>query len=108
MKGDKDSTLALQMNAYRIKKYIGAYTAAMNGLDTLIFTAGIGENSSVLRALVCEEMDYLGIRLDNEKNMAKSTEIRDIDSGILAVSVLVIPTNEELEIARQVYSLLLK
>lgn len=108
MKGDKNSTLALQMNAYRIKKYIGAYTAAMNGLDTLIFTAGIGENSSVLRALVCEEMDYLGIRLDNEKNMAKSTEIRAIDSGILAVSVLVIPTNEELEIARQVYSLLLK
>ncbi|MGI9547383.1 MAG: acetate/propionate family kinase [Flavobacteriaceae bacterium] len=104
--GDKNCILALQMNAYRIKKYIGAYTAAMNGLDTLIFTAGIGENSGLLRALVCEELDYLGIRLDKEENMAKSADIRAIDSGDLAVSILVIPTNEELEIARQVFLLL--
>lgn len=106
--GDKDSILALNMNAYRIKKYIGAYTAAMNGLDALIFTAGIGENSSQLRSLICTEMDYLGIELDPQKNEARSGEIRSIDSGKLKVRILVVPTNEELEIARQAYRLLNK
>lgn len=106
--GDKDSILALNMNAYRIKKYIGAYTAAMNGLDALIFTAGIGENSSQLRSLICTEMDYLGIELDSQKNEARSGEIRSIDSGKLKVRILVVPTNEELEIARQAYRLLNK
>ena len=104
--GDENSVLALSMNAYRIKKYIGAYSAIMNGLDIVIFTAGIGENSSILRALVCEDMDYLGIELDQDKNNTRSQDIRSIDSGKLQVRVLVVPTNEELEIARQSYNLL--
>lgn len=104
--GDPNSILALQMNAYRIKKYIGAYSAAMNGLDAVIFTAGIGENSAILRDLVCKDMEYLGISLDNTKNEARSELARDIDSGDLGVKILVIPTNEELEIARQTYELI--
>ena len=104
--GDENSILALHMNAYRIKKYIGAYAAIMNGLDAVIFTAGIGENSNVLRALVCEDMDMLGIELDEVKNTAQSGDIRTIDTGKLNVRILVVPTNEELEIARQSYDLL--
>lgn len=104
--GDHNSKLALRMNAYRIKKYIGAYVAAMNGLDILIFTAGIGENSSFLRAMVCEEMEYLGLQLDPEKNSSDNRGVRIIDSGALGVRILVIPTNEELEIARQTYNLI--
>ena len=103
--GSAECELALGMNAYRIKKYIGAYAAAMNGVDVLIFTAGIGENSSKMRALVCEDMDFLGIALDRSKNENRSAEIRQIDSGSLAVRILVVPTNEELEIARQSYEL---
>lgn len=104
--GDENCILALHMNAYRIKKYIGAYTAVLNGLDTLIFTAGIGENSSVLRSMVCDSMEYLGIELDKEKNNASFSESRVIDSGNLKIRVLVIPTDEELEIARQTFELL--
>ena len=104
--GDENCILALHMNAYRIKKYIGAYAAIMNGLDAVIFTAGIGENSSILRALVCENMDFLGIELDEDKNIAQSGDIRSIDSGNLGVRILVVPTNEELEIARQSFELL--
>ena len=65
------------MNAYRIKKYIGAYAAAMNGLDAVVFTAGIGENSDVIRKMVCRDMDYLGLQLDEEKNSIRSKEIRE-------------------------------
>ncbi|MGB5270132.1 MAG: acetate kinase [Eudoraea sp.] len=104
--GDAKCRLALEMNAYRIKKYIGAYSSAMNGLDTLIFTAGIGENSSYLRELVCSEMDFLGIDLDMQKNAQKSHGIREIQKGSSRVKILVIPTNEELEIAKQTFQLL--
>lgn len=104
--GNKDCQLALEMNAYRIKKYIGSYAAAMNGLDAIVFTAGIGENSSVLRSLVCRDMDYLGIQLDLDKNEKRSREVRTIHGQDSRVSILVVPTNEELEIARQVYSLI--
>ena len=105
-KGNKDCILALEMNAYRIKKYIGAYAAAMNGVDAIIFTAGIGENSSVIRKLVCNDMDYFGINLDDAKNETKPNGIREINSENSKVKVLVIPTNEELEIAKQAYNLL--
>lgn len=105
-KGNKDCQLALDMNAYRIKKYIGAYTAAMNGLDALIFTAGIGENSCLIRRLACLDMDYLGIELDLVKNEKKSSLLREINTDSSKVKILVIPTNEELEIAKQVYKLL--
>ncbi len=105
-KGNRDCQLALEMNAYRIKKYIGAYAAAMNGLDTIIFTAGIGENSNVIRALVCKEMEFLGIKLDESENNIRSKEFRKISKADSKVAVLVIPTNEELEIAKQVFSLI--
>jgi acetate kinase len=96
------------MNTYRIKKYIGAYTAAMNGLDALVFTAGIGENSSLIRKMACEEMQFLGIELDQLKNDVRSKENRIISTEKSKVTVLVIPTNEELEIANQTYALMIK
>ncbi|WP_299099894.1 acetate/propionate family kinase [uncultured Winogradskyella sp.] len=104
-KGNEDCQLALAMNAYRIKKYIGAYVAAMNGLDAIVFTAGIGENSSVIRAMVCENMDYFGIEIDKSINELRSSEIREINTSSAKTKVLVIPTNEELEIAKQAYNL---
>lgn len=103
--GNRECQLALEMNAYRIKKYIGSYTAAMNGLDAVIFTAGIGENSDVIRSMVCRDMDYLGIELNEEENSLRSKELRQINSDNSKVKVFVIPTNEELEIAKQVFSL---
>lgn len=105
-KGNKDCQLALFMNAYRIKKTIGSYTAALNGLDAIVFTAGIGENSSHMRKLVCTDMDYFGVELDQEKNQIRSKEIREINSAGSKTKVLVIPTDEEYEIADQVYQLL--
>lgn len=105
-KGNEACLLALQMNAYRIKKFIGSYTAIMNGLDALVFTAGIGENSSTLRSMVCKDMNYLGIELNEEKNSLRSKEERLINSDDSTVKVMVIPTNEELEIARQTFQLL--
>ncbi|MFY0713827.1 acetate kinase [Seonamhaeicola sp. NFXS20] len=100
-KGNKSCQLALQMNAYRIKKYIGSYAAILNGLDAIIFTAGIGENSSLVRQLVCEDLDYLGIELDTEENKVRKDDLHEINSKNSKVKVLVIPTNEELEIAKQ-------
>ncbi|PIF62447.1 acetate/propionate family kinase [Flavobacterium sp. 11] len=104
--GNADCQLALAMNAYRIKKYIGSYTAVLNGLDAIIFTAGIGENSSYIRKLVCTDMDYFGIALDASKNEIRSKEIREINTPDSKTKILVIPTNEEIEIANQVYELL--
>lgn len=104
--GNKDCQLALAMNAYRIKKYIGSYTAALNGLDAIIFTAGIGENSSHIRKLVCTDMEYFGIELDVAKNGIRSKEIREINLPQSKTKILVIPTDEEIEIANQVYKLL--
>nr|WP_315201893.1 acetate kinase [uncultured Flavobacterium sp.] len=105
--GNKDCQLALEMNAYRIKKYIGSYTAALNGLDAIIFTAGIGENSSYIRKLVCIDMEYFGIELDIAKNEIRSKEIREINLPQSKTKILVVPTDEEIEIANQVYKLLL-
>ena len=103
--GDETCQLALEMNVYRIKKYIGAYTAAMNGLDALVFTAGIGENSSLIRKMACDQMDWLGIVLDSQKNETTSRGLRELQGKTSKVVVLVIPTNEELEIAKQTYQL---
>ncbi|MGQ7944528.1 acetate/propionate family kinase [Flavobacterium sp. WC2509] len=105
--GNKDCQLALAMNAYRIKKYIGSYAAALNGLDAIVFTAGIGENSSNMRKLVCTDMEFFGIELDNAKNEIRSKEIREINLQESKTKILVVPTNEEIEIANQVYHLLL-
>ncbi|MDN3673677.1 acetate kinase [Flavobacterium branchiarum] len=105
-KGNKECQLALVMNAYRIKKFIGSYAAALNGLDAIVFTAGIGENSSYIRKLVCTDMDYFGIELDDEKNQIRSKSNREINTETSKTKILVIPTDEELEIANQVYKLL--
>lgn len=104
--GDREAELAYELYAYRIKKYIGAYAAVLNGLDAIIFTAGVGENDVQLRERVCRDMDFLGIRLDADKNQKRSGKIREINPEGSSVKVLVVPTNEELEIARQCFGLL--
>ncbi|GLB53609.1 acetate kinase [Neptunitalea chrysea] len=104
--GNEDCRLALYLNGYRIKKYIGSYSAALNGVDAIVFTAGIGENSSVIRKVVCEDMDYLGIKLDPRKNAVRGNTIRMVNEPDMNVKVLIVPTNEELEIAKQSYALL--
>ncbi len=105
-KGDKDAILAYEMYAYRIKQFIGSYAAAMNGLDAIVFTAGIGENDSIARKLACQDMDFFGISIDEEKNNTRSKLIREINTPDAKTKVLVIPTNEELEIAKQSYELM--
>ncbi len=99
--GNKACQLALEMNVYRIKKYIGSYAAILNGLDAIVFTAGIGENSQLMRELVCKDLEFLGIYLDLEKNKIRSKETHVISTQDSKVEILVIPTNEELEIAKQ-------
>jgi acetate kinase len=104
--GDENARLAYDMYAYRIKKFIGAYAAALNGLDAIVFTAGVGENDTRTRELVCTGMEYLGIGLDRSKNEIRTGGIKDIGSDTSRTRVLVIPTNEELEIATQCMELL--
>lgn len=104
--GDAGAKLAYDMYAYRIKKYIGSYAAALNGIDAIIFTAGVGENDAMVRQLVCENMEYLGITINTEENSTRKPGLREINKPDAKVKVLVIPTNEELEIANQCYTLL--
>ena len=99
--GDLRAKLAIEMVCYRIKKYIGAYHAVLGRLDALIFTAGIGEKSPLIRAESCQGLSHLGIAVDPVKNDRKSREAFEIQASDSAVKVLVIPTNEELEIAEQ-------
>ncbi|MBA0885238.1 acetate/propionate family kinase [Flavobacterium undicola] len=105
-KGDANCQLALDMNVYRIKKYIGSYAAVLNGIDAIIFTAGIGENSAYIRKSVCADMQFLGLELDETKNETRSSDIREINTQNSKTKILVVPTNEELEIANQVYDLI--
>lgn len=98
--GNDRCRLAMEMFAYRIKLYTGAYAAAMGGLDALVFTAGIGENSPATRELTCEGLEFLGIRLDKEKNASRNNVDRDLSLPGASAHVLVIPTNEELMIAQ--------
>ncbi|MFC2024386.1 acetate/propionate family kinase [Chloroflexota bacterium] len=93
--GDKRCQLAVEMFAYRVKKYIGAYAAALGGIDALVFTAGIGENSPFVRAMICEGLNFLGIELDSNKNNDAKGMDQIISTSNSAVSVVVIPTNEE-------------
>ncbi|MCX7695586.1 MAG: acetate kinase [Caloramator sp.] len=97
--GNERAQLALDVFHYKVKKYIGAYTAAMGGLDVLVFTAGLGENSPETRFEVCKNMEYLGIMVDAEKNKVRG-KIQEISTEDSKVKVFVIPTNEELMIAR--------
>jgi acetate kinase len=98
--GSENSKTALNVLKYQIKKYIGAYTAAMNGVDALVFTAGIGENAYILRQLICEDMEYIGIKLDPELNKSTVGKEGDISSPEAKVKTYVIPTNEEYLIAQ--------
>ncbi len=104
--GDENAKLAVKMYAYRIQKYIGAYAAAMNGLDAIIFTAGVGENDAAMRKRVCLHLSFLNINIDDKKNEEKSIVLREINPANALIKVLVIPTNEELEIAKQCFELL--
>ncbi len=103
--GNKRAELALEIFAYGVKKFIGEYIAVMNGVDAVVFTAGIGENNSVIRSQVLKNMDFLGIKIDAAKNKIRGEEI-DISTPDATVRTLVIPTNEELAIARETLRLL--
>ena len=105
--GNERARLALDKFAYEVKKYIGAYAAALGGVDMLTFTAGVGENSASMRASICEGLEYLGVKLDPELNKLRGDE-RKISAADSKVDVYVIPTNEELMIARDTLELVSK
>ena len=105
-KGDKKAALAVDMFVYRIKKYIGAYYAVTGPLDALVFTAGIGENDDEVRARVCEELEHLGISIDTERNAGRKKAATAVHADGSKVAILVIPTNEELAIAKATLSVL--
>ncbi len=103
--GNERAKLAVDMQRYQILKFVGSYVAAMNGVDAIAFTAGIGENDPDLRAYVCENLAYLGVKIDDEKNHVRGQEIK-ISTDDSKVDVFVIPTNEELAIARDTLALI--
>lgn len=98
--GNEKARLALDMYFYRIKKYIGAYAAAMGGVDIIVFTAGVGENQSDMREVVCRDMEWMGIELDNEKNATIHGEEAVLSTPVSKVTIVCIPTDEELMIAQ--------
>lgn len=102
--GSHRADIAVQAFIYRVAKYIGAYTAAMNGVDAITFTAGVGENDAVIRNAICEYLGYLGVTVDAEKNKIRGEEV-EISGADSKVKVFVIPTNEELAIARETEAL---
>ncbi len=97
--GDHQARLALTIFCYRLKKYIGAYMAALGGVDCIVFTGGIGENSAIVRQMSCQGLERLGIRLDEGKNSIRQDDILEIQATDSSVKLLVVPTDEELEIA---------
>lgn len=103
--GDEDAIVAMQVYSYSIVKYIGAYTAAMGGVDAIVFTGGVGENGSEVRKLVCDRLAYMGIELDEEANKLRGKTIEISKKGS-KVRVFVIPTNEELVIAQDTKKLI--
>lgn len=106
--GDKRAKLVTDMLVYEIKKYIGSYAAAMNGLDAVIFTGGIGENAYDVRAAVCKDMEFFGIKLDESVNDGLRGKLAKISAADSKVEVWVVPTNEELLIARDTLALISK
>ena len=102
--GNEDCALALDKFAYEVRKYIGSYAAALGGLDCLVFTAGVGENSASMRARICQGLEFLGVKLDPEKNNVRGKEAI-ISTDDSKVTVWVIPTNEELMIAQDTAAL---
>lgn len=104
--GDAPARLAFDVYCYRIRKYIGAYAAVLGRVDAIVFTAGVGENAAAVRARACAGLEALGVRLDARQNASVRGEIAEIQAGDSAVRLLVVPTNEELEIAEQTRALL--
>ena len=98
--GNADAKLALDAFVYRVVKYIGAYTAAMNGVDAIAFTAGVGENDGKVRKEICDSLGYLGVEIDDEANSVRGKN-QMISTPDSKVKVMVLPTNEELAIARE-------
>ncbi len=99
--GDRRAAVAVEVYAYRVKKYIGAFLAVLGRLDALVFTAGVGENSPEIRALSCRGLEELGIVVDEGRNDLAGKEAVDVASPSSRVRILVIPTNEELKIAQE-------
>jgi len=104
--GNEDAIIAREMLVYGIRKYIGAYAAAMNGVDVIVFTAGIGENNTNLRRMVMEGLDFFGAKIDLEKNKTREEAVISTDDS--KVKIVVIPTNEEIVIARDTLELVQK
>jgi Acetate kinase len=104
--GDARATLAWEVQTYRNRKYIGAYMAVLGRVDGIVFTAGIGENDDIVRAESLKGLEVFGVHLDPEKNRLRSKEARRISREDSSVRVFVIPTNEELAIAREVANVL--
>ncbi len=100
IKYNEKAALAREIFAYKVAKYVGSYAAAMNGVDNLVFTAGVGENDSDIRQEICDYLEFLGITIDEVKNRDQGEAFK-ISDGTSRVNVLVIRTNEELEIARE-------
>ena len=105
--GDERAKLAIEMVAYRVKKYVGSYIAVLGGVDAIVFTGGIGEHSSLVRRLVMEGMEYCGAEFDDEKNVAYGSGIGYLNKESSKVKIIVLPTNEELSIARETKELAL-
>ena len=106
--GNKRCELVNDMLTYEIKKYIGGFAAAMNGLDAVLFTGGIGENEALVRSMACSDMDFLGIKLDEEVNASVRGKLCKISAADSKVEVWIVPTNEELLIARDTLALISK
>ncbi|MFV0435442.1 MAG: acetate/propionate family kinase [Leucobacter sp.] len=104
-RGDAAAKLAFAVYVHRIHHYLGAYLVLLGGTDAIVFTAGVGENQALVRARACEALGWLGVRLDPERNEADSREARRISADDSSIEVLVVPTDEEAEIARQTWEL---
>ena len=105
---NKRARLAFEVLCYGVLKYVGGYAAAMNGVDAITFTGGIGENSNAVRAWICNRLTYLGVEINEEVNNKRSRDERLISTPEATVAVAVIPTNEELMIARETLRLTIK
>ncbi|MCB0915952.1 MAG: acetate kinase [Actinobacteria bacterium] len=104
--GDAAATLALEVYAHRIREYLGAYLVALGGADVIVFTAGVGENDHVIREMVCKDLAWLGVALDSDANARRSGDSRVVSRRGSPIAVMVVPTNEELEIALQTLEVL--
>ena len=105
--GNEKCELALDMYAYRVKKYIGSYTAAMGGVDIIVFSGGIGENNTIIRQKICSDLEFMGVFMNFDINSKIKGELQEISAHYSKVKVIIVPTNEELVIARETLELVL-